>query len=87
MTRLCSSPYFLTNIVHPKYKGKHLTDDVYGTGMDLAVNQYATVVPDLINYKAEASPFQSFMFQQNVLENVVIGLVEISSRPLEPRDS
>jgi len=32
--------------------------------------QHATVVPDLVNYKAEASQFQSFMFQQNVLENV-----------------
>ena len=38
--------------------------------MDFAVKQHATVVPDLVNYKAKASPFQSFMFQLNILENV-----------------
>jgi len=64
------SPHFLANIVHPKYRGKNLTDDEYGTGMGLAVKQHANVVPDLVNYKAEASPFQLFMFKLNVLENV-----------------
>ena len=38
--------------------------------MDLAAQQHAAVVPDLVNYKAEASPFKSFMFQQNVLDSV-----------------
>ena len=33
------------------------------------LKQLANVVPDLFNYKAEASPFKSFMFQQNVFEN------------------
>ena len=36
----------------------------------LVVKQHANVVLDLVNYKAEASPFKSFMFQQNDLENV-----------------
>lgn len=65
-----SPSHFLANIVHPKYRGKNLTTDEYGTGMDLAAQQHAAVVPDLVNYKAEASPFKSFMFQQNVLDSV-----------------
>ena len=66
---LCPSP-FLANIVHPRYRGKNLTNDEHGTGMDFAAQQHAAMVPDLVNYKAEASPFQSFMFQQNMLESV-----------------
>jgi len=41
------------------------------TEMDYAAQQHTAMVPDLVNYKAEAaSPFQTFMFQQNVLESV-----------------
>jgi len=65
-----SPSQFLANIIHPKYRQKNLTDDEYGTGMDLATKQHAKVIPNLVNYKAEAPSFQSFMFQQNVIENV-----------------
>jgi len=81
---LCHS-HFLANIVHPKYRGKNLTDDEYGTGMDLAAKQHSAVIPDLVNYKAEAPPFQPFMFQQNVLESEATGVVEITVRPFESR--
>ena len=69
MTRLC--PLLISWLtLFIQNTEKNLTDDEYGTGMDLAVKQQATVVLDSVNYKAEASPFQSFMFQQNVLQNV-----------------
>jgi len=29
-----------------------LASDEYGTGMDLATKQHATVMPNLVNYKA-----------------------------------
>jgi len=45
---------FIGNIIHPKYRGKNVTDDEYGTGMDLATKQHATVIANLVNYKAEA---------------------------------
>jgi Protein of unknown function (DUF 659)/hAT family C-terminal dimerisation region len=65
------SPYhFLANIIHPQYRGKNLTDAEYDTGMSLAAEEYAASVPDLINYKAEAVPFQRFMFEMNVLDTV-----------------
>lgn len=65
-----TASHLLANIVHPKYRGKNLTDDEHEFGMDSAAKQNAAVVPDLVNYKAEASPFQLFMFQQNVMDSV-----------------
>ena len=62
--------HLLANIVHPSYRGKSLTDIEYSTGMDLAATEHNSIVPDLINYKPEAVPFQSFMFQQNVMNTV-----------------
>jgi len=60
-----------------------LASDEYGTGMDLATKQHATVMPNLVNYKA----FKSFMFQQKVIEKFEdTGLVEISGRSLESRN-
>jgi len=47
-----------------------LANDEYGIGMDLATKQHVTVIPKMVNYKAEASAFQSYMFQQNVVENM-----------------
>lgn len=65
------SPYhLLANIIHPKFRGINLTTAEYDTGMNLAAEEYSASVPDLINYKAEAFPFQSFMFQMNVLETI-----------------
>ena len=62
--------HLLANIVHLSYRGKNLTDSEYSTGMDLAAAEHNSIVSDLINYKAEAAPFQSFMFQQNVMNTV-----------------
>lgn len=65
------SPYhLLANIIHPQYRGKNLTNAEYDTGMSLAAEEYTASVPDLINYKAQAVPFQCFMFEKNILETV-----------------
>jgi len=62
--------HFLANIVHPKYRGQTLTPTEYDTGMDLASTEHSLIIPDLVNFKAEAPPFQQFMFQEKVIQSV-----------------
>jgi hypothetical protein len=65
------SPYhLLANIMHPKYRGQSLTEAELNTGMELASTQYGQIVWHLINLKAQASPFQKYMFSDSVLTNV-----------------
>lgn len=62
--------HLLANIVHPKYRGKSLTDAQYETAMDWATAEHENIIPDLINFKAEAGPFPKFLFKDNVVQTV-----------------
>ena len=60
--------HLLANIIHPKYRGKTLTNAEYKTAMEHASTKYNAILSDLVNFKAEAPPFQRFMFQENVIQ-------------------
>ena len=62
--------HLLANIIHPKYRGKTLTDAEYEAGMEHASTKYSEIIPNLVNFKAKAPPFPQFMFQENVIQTV-----------------
>lgn len=65
------SPYhYLANITHPRYRGKSLTTDEFDIGMNVVLTQHSTVVADIINLKAESSPFSRYMFEEAVTSSV-----------------
>ena len=65
------SPYhYLANITHPRYRGKSLTTDEFDIGMNIVLTQHSTVVADIINLKAESSPFSRYMFEDAVTSSV-----------------
>lgn len=62
--------HLLANVIHPRYRGKSLTQSEYDTAMECASTQYSEMFPDLITFRTEASPFQSFMFKDTVVQTV-----------------
>ena len=62
--------HLLANVVNPKYRGKSLTDAEYETAMDWATAEHENIIPDLINFKAQAGPFPTFLFKDNVVQTV-----------------
>jgi hypothetical protein len=56
--------------VHPKYRGQYFTAAELNTKMELASTQYGQIVWHLINLKAQASPFQKYIFSDSVLTYV-----------------
>jgi hypothetical protein len=62
--------HLLANVLHPRYRGKTLTDSEYETGMDYASTEYSEIIPNIVSFEAEAAPFQRFMFQENVIQTV-----------------
>ena len=59
---------FLANIVNLKYRGKDLTDKEIEVGMDFAASKNPDFLPLLVNFKTEVTPFQKFMFHDNMFK-------------------
>jgi uncharacterized lipoprotein YmbA len=64
-----SSYHLLANSMLPNYRGQSLTEAQFNIGMELASTQYGQIIWHLINLKAQASPFQKYMFSNSVLTN------------------
>jgi len=47
-----------------------LTDKEAESAIELAATQHEAIVPDLINLKAQSSPFLKYMFADNVIKGV-----------------
>lgn len=65
-----SPHHFLANVMHPRHRGQSLTDAELDIAMELATTQHEQIVPDMINLKAQASPFMKYMFADSVLKAV-----------------
>lgn len=65
-----SSHHFLANLMHPRYRGQTLTDEEHEAAMELASTHHNMIVPNLINLKAQASPFLTYMFADTVIQSV-----------------
>lgn len=66
-----SAHHFLANVMHPSFRGQSLTDKEAESAVELAETQHEAIVPDLINLKAQSSPFPKNMFADNVIKSVV----------------
>jgi len=56
--------------MHPRYTGQSSTDQEVQNAMELAATQHEVIVPDVINMKAQSSPFLTYMFADNVIKAV-----------------
>ena len=65
-----SSHHFLANLMHPRYRGQSLTDAEVEIAMELVSTQHELILPDLVKFRAQASPFMTYMFADNVTEGV-----------------
>ena len=65
-----SSHRFLANLMHPRCRGQTSTDEEHEVAMELASTHHNMIVPNLINLKAQASPFLTYMFADTVIQSV-----------------
>ena len=62
--------FFLANIVNLKYRGKDLTDKEIEIRMDFATSKNSDFLPFLVNFKAEVTLFQKYMFHDKIVQTI-----------------
>ena len=60
----------MANLTNPRYRGQSLTDAECKIAVELATTQHDPIVSDLINFRAQASPFIKYTFGDSVVKAV-----------------
>jgi Protein of unknown function (DUF 659)/hAT family C-terminal dimerisation region len=65
-----TAPHYLANLLDPRYRGLKLTQEQIHEALQYASAYHPDVMPAILKYRAEAGPFHSYMFLENILKDV-----------------
>ncbi|KAI6648586.1 Transposase [Oopsacas minuta] len=68
--RALTAAHYLANLMDPRYRGINLSKDEVDAGLELCSLDYTSCLPTVINFRAVAGPFKSFMFTEEVLKAI-----------------
>ncbi|XP_053102956.1 uncharacterized protein LOC128323583 [Hemicordylus capensis] len=70
MGQVLSPAHFLANIVNIQYQGQNLSAEEEELAMTWVSSNHPSVMPTIINFKAEGEPFKKYMFAEDILKKV-----------------
>lgn len=62
--------HFLANLLHPLYKGERLSENQMEIAMEYVDSLHPAVMPEILKYKAQSSPFQKYRFKKDVIQSL-----------------